>query len=143
MNERAQRNESRSGFTLIELMVVIAILGVLAAIVTINLMGASEEGNVAAAKAQISNFKTALMQYKLKYKKFPSSSEGLQALISAKMLDAVAVPKDPWGNDYVYHSPGAQGNDYEIISLGKDGAQGGAEYDADIVSWNLQGASQS
>lgn len=137
------QHERRRGFTLIELMVVIAILAVLATLVVPNLLHSAEEGNVAAAKAQISAFKTALMSYRLKLKKFPASGEGLEALISnsagISFLDAAKVPKDPWGNPYRYSAPGTGGHDYEIVCYGRDGQSGGIEYDADIVSWDLQG----
>jgi len=125
------------GFTLIELMVVVAIIAILAAVIVPNYMSNVDAANVSAAKLQIGNFKTSLVQFKLqgKTKKFPSSSEGLNALVGAKMIDS--VPKDPWGNDYVYRCPGSKGNDYDIVCYGADGAQGGTDLNADIESWNM------
>lgn len=132
-----------AGFTLVELMVVIVILGLLAALVVPNLIGVADDANVAAAKAQIKAFQTALVNYKLVMKRFPSTSEGLEALINnekgRRFLESDRIPVDPWNNPFVYKSPGSQGRDYEIVSYGADGAPGGSGYAADIESWNLQG----
>ncbi len=138
---RAGRVLRHEGFTLIELMVVIVIIGILATIVVPRFIGASDDAKVTAAIAQISSFKTALTHYKLKFGQFPSTSDGLDVLISngkQNFLDQDNIPKDPWGNDYAYSSPGNQGHDFEIVSYGEDGLPGGAEYAADIESWNLQ-----
>jgi general secretion pathway protein G len=134
-----QKRGSRSGFTLVELMVVIAIIAILATIVGYNVLGATDDAAVAQAKAQIRNFKTALIGYKLKYKKFPSSLDGLlNNEKGSKFLDANEIPKDPWDNNYVYTSDGAT---FRIISYGADGSQSGNGYAADIDSDNLQGDS--
>ncbi len=137
----SKRRARRAGFTLIELMVVVVILGLLAAIVVPNVMSQLGRASRTTAKAQISAFKTALVAYKLQFKKYPTSGEGLEALINngkEKYLDADTIPKDPWDNDYVYTCPGAQGHDWEIVSYGEDGSPGGAGEAADIQSWNLQ-----
>jgi general secretion pathway protein G len=131
------------GFTLVELMVVIAIIGILAALVVPSFMKNLDESKVTAAKAQINLFGTSLMQYKIKVGKFPSTGEGLNALIQnssgQSFLNASTIPPDPWGNPYVYVCPGTKGHDYEITSYGEDGTAGGSDYAADIVSWDLAG----
>ncbi len=141
--------ESR-GFTLIELMVVIVILSLLAVLVGPKLIGRSDDAKVADAKVQIRNLETALKLYKLDSGNFPSTEQGLQALVSkptvGKMpnnykaegyLESKSVPKDPWGNDYIYLSPGEHG-DYDLYSFGADGVRGGEGKNADIESWNMK-----
>lgn len=131
---------SNSGFTLVELMVVIAIIAGLAMIVGVNVLGAMDEADVGQTKAQIKNFKTALVAYKLKFKKFPSSSEGLEALVNnshKSFLDSTSVPTDPWGNAYVYSSDSSRS--FKIVSYGADGTPGGSGYEADISSDDLSG----
>lgn len=131
-----------AGFTLVELMVVVVIIGILAAIVVPRMVGASDKAKVQAAKAQISSFKTALDMFKLESGKYPTTSEGLEALINNEhqnFLDQDVVPLDPWNSPYLYSSPGTGGHDYEIVSYGMDGVEGGSGYNEDIQSWNLQG----
>lgn len=125
-------NRAKAGFTLVELMVVIAIIAILATIVGVNVFRNIDESNQTAAKAQIRVFKNALVSYKLKHKKFPQS---LEELATGGFLESRTVPTDPWGNPYVYQ---AQGSTYSIISYGADGRPGGSEYDADISSDNLE-----
>ncbi len=144
MRKKETRDRSnQAGFTLIELMVVIVIIGILAAIVVPRMVGASDEAKVTAARAQISSFRTALDMYRLQIGSYPSTSEGLEALISNEtgrnFLDQDAIPLDPWNNPYEYTSPGPQGHDYEIVSRGANRSPGGTGYDADIYSWDLQG----
>jgi len=146
MNKHEEHGErhgvrSAAGFTLIEIMIVIAILGILAAVVVPKMVTSIDEANVTAAKMEIQGLKTALIQYKIWFKKFPTTGEGLDALVNnskKNLLDSDQVPKDPWGNDYVYTSPGTHGQDYEIVCYGADGQSGGSGYDADIESWNLK-----
>jgi general secretion pathway protein G len=138
------------GFTLIEVMIVVIILGILAAIVAPQLMGRSDEARVKSAKVQIRNLETALKLFKLDNGFYPSSQQGLEALINKPgtgripahyrdrgYLEQRSVPMDPWGGEYIYLSPGISG-DYEIISLGGDQAEGGEGYDADIHNWDIQ-----
>jgi general secretion pathway protein G len=135
------KNRSR-GFTLIELLIVMVILGLLAALVAPRMFGKTVSSRQKAAKAQISLFETAIDTYRLDVGRFPTTQQGLDALRTAPSgvdnWDGPYLPKqvpaDPWGNPYVYRYPGEHG-DYDIISLGADGAPGGEEANADIVSW--------
>ncbi len=145
-----QRKDRRTGFTLIELMVVIAILGILAALVAPSIIGRKEDAMRAAAKAQIKNFEQALKLFYVDNGFYPSTEQGLQALVEKPTigriptrwreggyLESKTVPKDPWGNPYVYISPGIHNRDFDIISYGADGQEGGEGKDADIQSWAL------
>ncbi len=136
MKKQSSRNvaskRGSAGFTLVELMVVIAIIATLATIVGINYIGKIDEANHRAAIAQISTFKTAVIGYKLKFKKLP---ESLEQLVSEEILDAKTVPLDPWDNPYVYRREGSK---FVITCYGADGSAGGTEeYDVDISSDNL------
>ena len=138
------------GFTLIELMVVIVILSLLAVLVGPKIIGRSDDAKVADAKVQIRNLETALKLYKLDSGNFPSTEQGLTALVTKPTTGKVPnnykaegylenknVPKDPWGNDYVYLSPGEHG-DYDLYSFGADGVRGGEGKNADIESWSMK-----
>ncbi len=138
-NTKHSLRPGMGGFTLIELMVVIAILGILATIVVPRMMGGVDEANVTAAKAQIQALRSAIMQFRLQNNRYP---ESLEELITnergVRYLDAARVPDDPWGNPYQYSVPGPDGEDFEIKSLGANGQPGGSGYDAEIVSWDLR-----
>ena len=142
------RNDNR-GFTLIELMVVMVILGILAGMIVPRIMDRPEEARRTKAGVDIGALGQALMLYKLDNGQYPTSDQGLQALVDppsvgrlAKKwrkggyLDKNTVPKDPWDNDFIYISPGLHG-DYDLMSYGPDGEPGGEELDADINSWEL------
>lgn len=141
-----QRVESRRerGFTLIEIMVVVVIIGLLAAIVAPNLIGNIDRAAVTRARADIRTIDNALNLYRLDNFRYPSTDEGLQALVTNPGEASApnwkqylrSVPSDPWNNDYQYASPGRQG-DYEVFTLGANGQEGGEGIDADIGTWNL------
>jgi len=139
-----------SGFTLIELMVVIVILGILAAIIVPNIISRTDEAKVTEVKVQINNLETALKLYKLDNGQYPSTEQGIEALVEKPStgiipknwreggyLEKRRVPLDPWGNRYAYISPGLH-SDYDIISYGADGIKGGEKFDKDIENWNLE-----
>ena len=138
------------GFTLIEIMVVIVILALLAAIVGPKIIGRTDDAKITDAKVQVKNLETALKLYKMDSGSYPATEQGLQALITKPTtgvipknfkeggyLESKDVPKDPWGNDYIYLSPGEHG-DYDLCSQGSDGVKGGEGTSADICNWNLQ-----
>ena len=134
-----KRRQAQAGFTLVELMVVVAIIAILAAIVGVNVLDSLEDASRAQAKAQIRSFKTALMSYRIAFKSFPSTSEGLQALVNnakdRNFLEEETIPKDPWGEDYIYTLEGSR--DFTIVSYGADKQSGGTGNDADISSASL------
>lgn len=138
------------GFTLIELLVVLVIIGILAGYVGPRIMGRPDEAKRTMAKAQITALETALESYKLDNGTFPSTEQGLQALVEAPSVGKLPakwrkggymkkgkVPKDPWGNEYAYLSPGAH-SDFDIISFGADNESGGEDADADINNWEIE-----
>ncbi|MFZ5570404.1 MAG: type II secretion system major pseudopilin GspG [Thermodesulfobacteriota bacterium] len=139
-----------AGFTFIELMVVIVILGILATIITVNFMEAPDEARQNKARMDIVALESALKLYKLDNGMYPTTEQGLLALVEMPTvgvlpkkwrrggyLEKRSVPKDPWENDYIYLSPGLQG-DYDIISYGADGAVGGEEFNKDISNWDTR-----
>ncbi|MBF0319268.1 MAG: type II secretion system major pseudopilin GspG [Nitrospirae bacterium] len=138
------------GFTLLEIIVVVFILSLLAAIVAPKIMGRTDDARIAEAKMQIRNFETALKLYKLDNGNYPETGQTLEALIEKPAtgkipknyrdggyLEGRKIPPDPWGHAYVYISPGLHG-DYDIVSYGADGVEGGQGKDKDIESWNIE-----
>lgn len=132
------------GFTLLELLVVIVIIGMLAAFVAPKYFGQIGRSKTQIAKAQIESFEKGLDQYRIDTGHYPTTEQGLVALFVQPANEAEwhgaylkkGIPADPWNHAYVYRAPGNDGREYEIISYGNDGQQGGAEEDADVASWN-------
>jgi general secretion pathway protein G len=144
---KVKSRRSEQGFTLIELMVVIVILGILAGLIIPKIMGRPDEARAAKAKMQIESMETALKLYKLDNGNYPTTEQGLQALVKAPTVGGLAknwrpggylekdrVPKDPWDRDFVYISPGTRG-DFDLSSLGADGEVGGEGKNKDINNW--------
>lgn len=141
---------NESGMTLIEIMVVVAIIGVIGAISAVGVMGRFERAKVKSAETQIKNIESALSHYRLDNGSYPSTEQGLGALVkkpvsgkiptsypSEGYLEGGQMPADPWGNEFTYSSPGIHGHPYEITSMGADGQEGGDGNDSDINSWEI------
>ena len=131
------------GFTLIELMVVMVIIGVLAALIVPNVLERADDARVTAAKTDVNNVMQALKLYKLDNQRFPAPEQGLQALITKPTVGPAPInwkpyldklPADPWGRAYIYVNPGIKG-EVDVMTLGADGQPGGEGKDADIGSW--------
>ncbi|GAB6888208.1 type II secretion system major pseudopilin GspG [Desulfothermus okinawensis JCM 13304] len=136
------------GFTLIEIMIVIVILGILAGLIVPRIMNEPDKARVVKAKLQIQNLSMALKKFKMDNGFYPSTEQGLDALVKKPVIGRIPknypergylskIPKDPWGNDYIYICPGEHA-DFEIISYGADGKEGGEGFDADIKSYELE-----
>lgn len=141
---------NQRGFTLIELMVVIVILGILAGLIIPRIMGRPEEARRMKARVQIESIETALKLYKLDNGSYPSTEQGLEALVEAPSvgqlprawrdggyLEKGRVPKDPWDSEFIYLSPGVN-SDFDLISYGADGEPGGEGNDKDVNNWELE-----
>lgn len=146
---RTHIGRSRQGFTLLELMVVILILGILAGLVIPRIMDQPDKARVSKAKLQMESLALALNQFKMDNGFYPTTEQGLAALVEKPSRGRVPksfpekgylpkLPTDPWGNPYVYLSPGEGNRDYEIICRGADGAEGGEGVDADVKSSEIE-----
>lgn len=138
------------GFTLLEIIVVVFILSLLAAIVAPRIIGRTDDARIEAAKVQMKNFETALKLFKMDNGFYPDTQQGLEALVEKPAsgrvpqhykeggyLEQRKIPLDPWGSPYVYVSPGLNG-DYDILSYGADGKEGGEGKEGDIKSWDMK-----
>ena len=139
---KTQRSLAR-GFTLIELMVVLVIIGILAALIVPNVLDRADDARVTAAKTDINNLVQALKLYRLDNQRYPSGEQGLQALVSKPTAGAIPgnwkpyldkLPNDPWGRAYQYLNPGIKG-EIDVMSFGADGQAGGEGKNADVGSW--------
>ncbi len=137
------------GFTLIEIMVVITILGILAALIVPRVVGRTDDARIAATKQDIASIMQALKLYRLDNGAYPATEQGLKALLAKPTIEPIpsnwkqggylersSLPKDPWGNEYKYLNPGLKG-EIDVFSYGRDGQSGGEGIDADIGSWQL------
>ena len=141
--KRALQRGVQRGFTLIELMVVLVIIGVLAALIVPNVIGRADDARATAAKTDVNNIMQALKLYRLDNQRTPTSEQGLQALIAKPTTGPIPanwkpylekLPNDPWGRPYQYLNPGIKG-EIDVLSLGADGQPGGEGNNADIGSW--------
>ncbi len=145
---RAERSRRQRGFTLIEIMVVVVIIGLLAAVIVPQLMGNVDQARVAKARQDIQAIETALTMFRLDNSKYPTTDQGLKSLIQQPTDPSIRnwrpggyvkkPSRDPWGNDYQYVYPGTHGTEYDLFSLGADGQPGGENLDADIGNWDVQ-----
>lgn len=144
---RIRRSDRRAGFTLVELMVVIVIIGLLATVVAINVLPSQDRAMTGKARADVATLEQAVETYRLDNLVFPTTEQGLQALVAPPAGLAQPeryrqggyvrrLPEDPWGNPYQYRQPSAHGGQFDVWSWGADGREGGEGNDADIGNWN-------
>lgn len=140
---KTRKRDAESGVTLIEMMVVLVIIAIVAALIVPNVIGRPDEARVTVARTDIRTIASSLEMYRLDNRRYPATNQGLMALVTRPVSPPVPqnwpaggylsqLPVDPWGNAYVYRSPG-DGAPYELMSLGADGQPGGEGVDADIV----------
>jgi general secretion pathway protein G len=144
----AARTRRLAGFTLIEIMVVVVILGILAALVAPNVIRRIDDARITKAKQDIRAYETALNLYRMDNFRYPNTEQGLEALVKRPADPNIrnwkeggyidGMKKDPWGNDYAYIAPGTRGGEYDLYTLGADGQPGGEGPDADIGNWTIE-----
>jgi len=143
---RSIRARRQAGFTLIEIMVVVVILGILAALVVPRVLDRPDQARAVAARQDVSGIMQALKLYRLDNGRYPTTEQGLRALVERPATGQVPpnwkqyldrLPADPWGNPYQYLNPGVRGADVDVFSLGADGQPGGENANADVGSWDL------
>jgi general secretion pathway protein G len=143
-----KRSDRDSGFTLLEILIVIAILGILASLVAVRIMDRPGEARITAAELDIKSLESALKLFRLDNAFYPSTDQGLRALVEQPTIGRVpqkwreggylekeSLPKDPWGNEYLYLSPGVHNRDFDLWSYGADGEEGGEGEDRDVTNW--------
>jgi general secretion pathway protein G len=141
---RVQRPGRMRGFTLIEIMVVVVIIGLLVAIVAPNVMSRLTQAEIQAAQADIKQLSSSVNFFRMDFRRYPSEGEGLEILLGKEEVDGKpgskilqSMPNDPWGRPYYYVYPSTHGREFDIYSLGADGEEGGEDANADIGSWEL------
>ena len=146
LNKRTQLVQSQSGFTLLEIMVVVVILGILATMVAPQILGRADDARITKAKADIVSLEAALDLYQLDNYVYPTTEQGLEGLASKPSASPEprnykqggyikSLPKDPWGREYLFLNPGIKGGAYDIYTFGADGEEGGNSANADIGNW--------
>ncbi|AZR72565.1 type II secretion system protein GspG [Anoxybacter fermentans] len=148
MKKLQQCLRNQKGFTFVEIMIVVVIIGFLTSVVVPQIIGRVGKAKQVTAQNQINNLELALDQYYLDCGRYPTTEQGLQALVKKPTISPIPkgwdgpyfkkdIPKDPWGNDYIYKYPGEHNPDsYDLYSLGRDGQEGGTGEDADITNWS-------
>jgi len=150
--DRATKRHVDKGFTLLEILIVITILGILASLVAVRVMDRPGEARTLAARMDINTLENALKLYKLDNAAYPSTDQGLKALVEKPSVGRIprnwreggylekgVVPRDPWQSDYYYMSPGAHLEDYDLWTYGADGEEGGEGEDQDVGNWMVEG----
>ena len=139
-NKSTPQIKQQRGFTLIEIMVVVIILGILVSLIAPNIFGVLDDAEATATRVQIRNLQVALDTYRMNHSRYPTSEEGLEILINPPGRDRGyidVIPKDSWDNEFQFKSPGEHG-DVDLWSLGRDGQEGGEGLDADIGNWHTE-----
>lgn len=144
---RVRRSRREHGFTLIEIMVVVVIIGLLAAVIVPTVISKVDEARVSKAKQDIQALEAALLEFRLDNSKYPTTEQGLASLTTQPTDPSIRhwrpggyiqrISKDPWGFDYHYENPGTHGKDFDLYTLGADDQQGGEGTNADIGNWNM------